>query len=217
MRLRKTAVVLVATLMVAGCSAFSGTGSRPEGHRLIEGALDVATATFLGRQSSVQIVAVSWGQGEPAFYMSSVLDPSSSSEVPFVVAVDEDEAFSILLQVPSSGGQGLGSLLAVYEFSGASSDSEKLIPAGAADLQLSVPVEDEGNPPALRGAEFSNPLSQVDSDLDGVVDRDDDDDDDDGIPDALDDDVAGDGTVDHSQGYEGFADENENGVADLWE
>lgn len=199
------------------CGDFSGAGARPEGHRLVEGVLDVEDASFTGRQTTgVQMAAVAVSAGEPQLFVSDVVDPSTPGGAPFVVAVDEEQAFSLVLQVPGSGGA--GDLLAVYAFATDADPLETLLPAGTDDLDLGVltAFTEEGLD-YVTSDDASHPLGQIDSDRDGSLDRFDDDDDDDNVSDGLDDDVAGDGVADATQGYNGLADNNGDGIADLWQ
>ncbi|MBM4283594.1 MAG: hypothetical protein FJ137_23605, partial [Deltaproteobacteria bacterium] len=114
-RLVLAVVVAIALTAAGACTPLTGgAGDRPEGFRLVEGRLLLPDEDLLGRQvTGLQVAALHLGgDGTIAPFVSSVFDPATSrAEASFVVAVDGSLDTVVVLQVPSSGGRGVGSFL----------------------------------------------------------------------------------------------------------
>ena len=213
-------LIALAAVVVAGCGAFGGgAGARPEGFRLVEGRLQSPDEDLLGRNvTGLQIAALHVAaDGAVAPFVSDVFDPSAArGEAAFVAAVDGRFDVVVILQVPSSSARGVGSFVAQLRTEG-----QTPLPRGEDDIDLGVLTVAKGaRVPAdtvLLGEAGSSPLSQVDTDGDGVVDSVDGDDDGDGVDDGADADVAGDGVDDVGQVLESLEDADGDGVADVLE
>jgi hypothetical protein len=228
----RVALVLGAAALCS-CGVFEGgAGSRPEGFRLVSGTLELPPDGIVGRQvTGLQLVAVgvtpvSSEDGtlstEPVVFTSQPFDASTRREEnAFVVAVDGTVGFNLVLQVPSGSGTGPGEYQGVLRFDNGRGEQTTLIPRGETDLDLGVvsaadPVAETRVDNELTVAAGNNPLASSHSDDDGVSDLLDDDDDDDGLTDGTDSDVDGDGLGDALQLLEGFADEDADGIPDLF-
>lgn len=228
LRLPLLVVVVVMGASLVGCPALTGgSGSRPEGFRLVEGELELPQTGIVGRQvTGLQMAAVSVrdvdGTKVPDVYVSDIFNPAQrTSASEFVVPVDGTKAFHLILQVPG-GGQGPGQFLGRLMFDDGNGGTTSLIPAGATDIALGPVAAIENAPETaadnvLRVDTGHHPLAQVDSDLDTTSDLLDDDDDDDGNPDNNDEDVAGDGIADVDQGWAALGDEDADGIPDAFD
>ncbi len=203
--------------LAAGCPGVEGgAGARPEGFRLVEGRLQLPDEDLLGRQvTGLQMAALHVdADGNVRPFGSDVFDPAAQrGEAAFVMPVPGDVDVVFVLQVPSSSARGVGDFVGQLRFEG-----QTLVPRGDDDIDLGVLVVEPGaRQPAdtvLTGGAGSSPLSQVDSDGDGLTNSVDEDDDDDGSPDDSDADVAGDGVDDALQVLEALPDDDADGVAD---
>lgn len=215
--------VLVVLTTCAACDFPSG-GQRPEGLRFVTGSVATPDEDILGRQvTGLQIAAVAIGSvDEPArvdVFPSSVFDASRIENARFTAKVDADRSFVLILQVPSPSTGGAGQMLAVLRFDDGRGQAT-LLPPGAGDIELGVLDVVPGASAAessLVVSDASNPLAQVDTDVDGTSDLSDDDDDGDGSPDASDTDVGGDGVDDAKQVLPALPDSDSDGVPDLLE
>jgi MYXO-CTERM domain-containing protein len=224
-RRRVRAGVLVSVALLGlGASACAeltgGAGDRPEGYRLVQGTFDLPDEEgFLGRQvTGVQVAALHIEGNSVVPYTSDVLDPASANleSAQFSVPVDGGDAFVLVLQIPSSSGQGPGELIARLSFPDGTGEGS-LVPAGTTDLALGAVRGENGG--GARGnrlvvADTANPLGQVDTDDDALSDLADSDDDDDGNPDASDEDRADDGILDVTQVLDAMTDDDDDGVPD---
>ena len=214
--------------LCVGCPELTGAGARPEGFRLVTGNVSIPTNGFVdGQTTGLQVAAIAVeGSGESTpsakVYVSDVFDPSLESDASFVLAVDGDYAFNLILQVPGGGG-GAGTFLGALWFDSGATGETTLIPRGETDLDIRE-LDAISNDPNLRSDNVlraadtgRNPLALIDSDGDGTADLTDADDDDDGVSDVSDEDVAGDGTDDARQLLSALPDEDANGIADLLE
>lgn len=205
-------------------------GEVPEGYRLVNGRVTIGDDGILGRQlTGLQIAAVSVVDGAHAVEVSDIFNAekggaSNNAAASFSLVVPVDRAFSLVLQVPRSSGRGPGEWIAAYAFATDADGGEmtSLVPAGEGRVQLGTLEALDGDPSTvsdntLGGNAAKNPLEQIDSDGDGVVDFNDDDDDDDGTADLNDEDVAGDGTNDAEQLLSALPDSDGNGVPDVLE
>lgn len=221
---RALVLVLFVVTVGVGCLGFEGgAGQRPEGYRLVQGALVVPEEDLLGRQvTGLQVAGLALGTADdPAgvdVFGSAVFDASRASSAAFVAPVDGARSFVLLLQVPSSSGRGPGSFLGLMTFATGAGEGS-LIPPGEDDIDLgSVTVVPGADRPAgnrLKVGDANNPLSQIDSDDDGTTDLSDADDDEDGTPDASDADIGNDGVPDVDQLLSSLPDEDGDGVPDL--
>lgn len=205
-------------------------GQVPKDYRLVSGRVTIGDDGILGRQlTGLQMAAISVVDGAHAVAVSDIFDAekggaSNNAAASFSLVVPVDRAFSLVLQVPRSSGRGPGEWIAVYSFPTGEDTTTltALVPAGDRPVQLGTLEARDGDPStvadnSLGGALAKNPLEQVDSDGDGVVDLVDDDDDEDGTLDELDEDVAGDGILDVEQTLSALPDEDGNGVPDVLE
>lgn len=226
---RAAALVVVSALVLLalGCPGLTaGAGARPEGHRLVEGTLELPEGFVMGRQvSGVRMTAVSVREidGAPSFelFRSDAFSPDEGKAVPFALSLPTALAFHLVLETPKGSPSGPGSWLGVLRFDDGRGAETSFVPAGDGDLTLAALVAVENDPARasdneLRGPASHNPLGRVDSDGDGLSDLLDDDDDDDEIPDEADTDVAGDGIEDALQALEFLADEDDDGVPDAF-
>jgi len=225
-----TALPALALLLVGltGCPGLTGgAGARPDGFRLVEGALVLEDEGIVGRQvAGLQLVAVtirdSDGAAVAEVFASDVLQPSDRTSTPFVVAVPTAHAFHVVLQVPGGAGSAPGEWLGALFFSDGRAGETSLIPSGSEDLQLGTVRALDGDPSQVADNRLevdsaSNPLAQIEHDDDGVSDLLDDDDDGDLLPDAQDTDVAGDGIEDALQLLSALPDADADGVPDAFE
>lgn len=225
-----TTLVVMATLVLplTGCPGLTaGAGARPEGHRLVEGTLELPEDFVIGRQvSGVRMTAVSVRDvdGAPSLelFPSDVFSPDEGKAVPFALSLPTGRAFHLVLETPKGSPSGPGSWLGALRFDDGRGTETSFVPAGDDDLTLAalVAVENDATSAAdneLRGPASHNPLGRVDSDGDGQSDLVDDDDDEDQVPDASDTDVAGDGIEDALQRLEYLADEDGDSIPDAFQ
>ena len=229
--IRQISVLACSLICGSACVGLTGQdGEVPEGYRLVSGRVTIGDDGILGRQlTGLQMAAVSVVDGAHAVEVSDIFNAekggaSNNAAASFSLVVPVERAFSLVLQVPRSSGRGPGEWIAAYSFPSSADGGAltSLVPAGESRVQLGTLEALDGDPSTvsdntLGGGSAKNPLEQVDSDGDGVVDFNDDDDDDDGTADVSDDDVAGDGTDDAEQVLSALPDADGNGVPDVLE
>jgi hypothetical protein len=208
--------VFTSAIAVACAQPAHTAGAKPEGSRLISGAVDPSTAAQIGPETTgVQIAAVAIGTKENPkridLFGSDVLDASHPAS--FANVVDGTRSFVVILQIPTGAANGAGRFLGVLHFGDGRGGDATLLPPGTDDITLGTI---QLNGAILTVDDADNPLGQIDTDKDGTPDLIDTDDDGDGIPDAQDPDNGNDGVPDAQQLLDP-TDANGDGIPDQLE
>jgi hypothetical protein len=216
----------VATSAMAGDGGAADTGATPDA-----GTADSAPDTGPGAQPT--------DRAAPRFFYGSPFAHEAGAgqrpDVPFAIVVPCEMTLNLVLQVPRGSAAGTpGLMVAAMQFPDEDGGSAltTLVPRQAKDacgaktnqhdlekvvLELETPGVLSTGRITLGKDTSKNPLSLVDTDIDGTDNLADTDDDDDGNPDLTDGDVDGDGVLDKVQTLSALPDEDKDGVPDAFE
>jgi len=212
-----------------GTSAMAGDG----------GVADTGATTDAGVTADSAPKASPTDRAAPRFFYGSPFAHEEGAgqrpDVPFAIVVPCELTLSLVLQVPRESAAGVpGLLVAAMQFPDEDGGSTltTLVPRQARDacgaktnqhdlekvlLELQTPGVLTSGRITLGRDSGRNPLSLLDTDIDGADNLADTDDDDDGDPDLTDGDVDGDGILDTAQTLSALPDEDRDGVPDIFE